>query len=233
MIVTAAGFLLLAALGIRELLTKIQKDARLPLLSTLLFTAIAYLPAQLLGDASHYRDISTAWDRALPLLPVFSLPYLLAYAQWSVFWLLLGKQEAHYRNDILAGEAIGKLICGLCFILLPTTLQRPEVTGTDYFAFLTRLIYKADKPLNLLPSLHCLESWLCIRTAFTMKKLPKGYKPVTVAFSLLVFASTLLIKQHVLVDIPAGILAGELGLLIAAKTKAGRLYELPTTKRIA
>ena len=43
--------------------------------------------------------------------------------------------------------------------------------------------------------------------------------------TLLVFASTLLVKQHVLVDVPAGILAAELGLFLANKCRLGGLIE--------
>ena len=48
---------------------------------------------------------------------------------------------------------------------------------------------------------------------------------VDALMTLLVFASTLLVKQHVLVDVPAGILAAELGLFLANKCRLGGLIE--------
>lgn len=78
---------------------------------------------------------------------------------------------------------------------------------------------------NLLPSIHCLESWLCFRNALRFKGVPRWYLPLTALMTLLVFASTLLVKQHVLVDVPAGILAAELGLFLANKCRLGGLIE--------
>ena len=55
-----------------------------------------------------------------------------------------------------------------------------------------------------------------------MKKMPSWYKPFTLVFSLLVFASTVLLKQHLLIDIAGGILVAEVCIQIAARTKIGR-----------
>ena len=44
-------------------------------------------------------------------------------------------------------------------------------------------------------------------------------------FTLLVFASTVLIKQHFVIDIPAGILAVEIGFLVSDGFKAWRLMD--------
>ena len=80
---------------------------------------------------------------------------------------------------------------------------------------LSSLIYQMDAPVNLFPSIHCLESWCCIHAAFCMKKTPRWYLPVTIVMSLCVFASTLLVKQHVFIDIIGGILVFEAGYFIA------------------
>ena len=47
------------------------------------------------------------------------------------------------------------------------------------------------------------------------RKVPKWYKWVNFVFSLLVCASTVLVKQHVVVDIFAGIAVAEAGLLLS------------------
>ena len=102
-------------------------------------------------------------------------------------------------------------------VLLPTTMERPEVVGTSVFDWLVKFIYHMDAPVNLFPSIHCLESWCCIHAAFEMKKVPNWYKGVTVVMSLGVFASTLLVKQHVLLDMFGGIAVFEAGLLLAGR----------------
>ena len=50
-----------------------------------------------------------------------------------------------------------------------------------------------------------------------MKKTGSWYRYFTLLFSLLVFASTVLIKQHAVVDIIGGVLTAEIGQQIAQK----------------
>lgn len=43
-------------------------------------------------------------------------------------------------------------------------------------------------------------------------------------FAILVFASTLLVKQHLVLDVVTGIAVVEIGLFLARRTGAGRIY---------
>ena len=95
-----------------------------------------------------------------------------------------------------------------------------------------RLVYAGDLPGNLFPSIHCLESWICFRGAIGMKRTPRWYAPAMLVLTLMVFASTLLVKQHVLVDIPAGVLVAEVGLLLSDKLRAGRLLDRMEAARL-
>ena len=81
--------------------------------------------------------------------------------------------------------------------------------------------------MTLCPSIHCLDSWLSWRFLVQCKKVPLWYKWVNFVFSLLVCLSTVLVKQHVIVDIFAGIAVAELGLLLS------RLYYDRKEKRTA
>ena len=54
-----------------------------------------------------------------------------------------------------------------------------------------------------------------MQSALCCRKVPKWYKWVNFVFSLLVCASTVLVKQHVVVDIFAGIAVAEAGLLLS------------------
>ena len=58
---------------------------------------------------------------------------------------------------------------------------------------------------------------MACRAGFWMKRLPRWYRWGGLVMTLLVFASTLLVKQHVLVDIPGGILTAELGLGLSGR----------------
>ena len=119
---------------------------------------------------------------------------------------------------------LAKLMCMVIFLVFPTTMQRANVTGNDFCSQLVQLIYATDRPDNLFPSIHCLESWLCFRGALRVKKVGRLYAPLSFVFALLVFASVVLVKQHVAIDIIGGVAVAELGLLLSNKTGVYRIF---------
>ena len=151
----------------------------------------------------------------LPFVAPFIVFYLLAFVQWVINYVLIARENKAFCYRFVYGDVISKLFCLLFFVLFPTTMERPDVVGTGLFDWLVKFIYHMDAPVNLFPSIHCLESWCCIHAAFAMKKVPNWYKGVTVVMSLGVFASTLLVKQHVLLDMFGGIVVFEAGLFIS------------------
>lgn len=208
-----------------RLSTLIPKYARLPLLAALILNCSAYwLTRPLTGGAAHY-DISVSLDARIPFVPPFIVIYVLAYVQWVVGYIIIARDSEELCYRVLSGEMISKLICCAFFLALPTSMVRPEVTGTDIFSRLTRLIYSLDTPDNLFPSIHCVESWLCFRGAIRAKKVGKAYKAANLIFTLLVFASVVLVKQHLVVDIISGLLVAELGQLLAPAIHADALLK--------
>lgn len=225
---TAALALLLFAFlgGIGFAAVRLAPRAALPpvLLAAAVHFGCYFVPRAFpMGFAPH--NMSLPLDAYLPLWTPMIAVYLLAYVQWTVHWVLLSRQSAALCGRFAAGEILGKLLCAAVFVLYPTTLIRPSLMGGSVFDRVTALIYLLDAPTNLLPSVHCFQSWMCLRLALRAKGLPKWYAPFTAVFSTLVFASTLLVKQHVLLDLPAAILAAETGLLLARATRFDRALE--------
>lgn len=199
--------------------------ARIPLVLLVIINLIVYEGTQFLMLHAKHWDLALPLDARIPFRPAWIVIYILAYLQWAVGFIVISRESCAHCNRVLAGEIIAKFICMLFFIALPTRIERPVVEGSGVFAALTRLIFASDLPGNLFPSIHCLESWICFRGAIGMKRVPRWYAPAMLAFTLMVFASTVLVKQHVLVDIPAGVLVAEAGLLLSDKLRAGRLLD--------
>ena len=199
--------------------------ARIPLVLLVIINLIVYEGTQFLMLHAKHWDLALPLDARIPFRPAWIVIYILAYLQWVVGYVLIARESRAHCNRVLAGEIIAKFICMLFFIALPTRIERPVVEGSGVFAALTRLIFASDLPGNLFPSIHCLESWICFRGAIGMKRVPRWYAPAMLAFTLMVFASTVLVKQHVLVDIPAGVLVAEAGLLLSDKLRADRLLD--------
>ena len=104
----------------------------------------------------------------------------------------------------------------LCYVMLPTTLERPEIAGGGLWNGLMRIVYWVDTPENLFPSLHCSTGWLCWIGLRGRKDLPLRTKLLALILSLLVCASTLTTRQHVMADVVSGVALSEIDYLLAS-----------------
>jgi len=194
---------------------------RLPLLGCVILNFAVYFGTSLFD--LNYVNLVTPADRLIPMIPSAVIVYVLAFPFWVINYILIARENSE-NCGILFGEMAAKLICLLFFLLLPTETDLPRVEGKDFFSWLVRLIYFMDRPVNLFPSIHCLESWLCWRGLFGCKKVCKGYKAFSLVFALMVFASTLLIHQHLIVDVPSAVIVAEIGLFMSRKLQLGERY---------
>lgn len=183
-------------------------------------------------------DMTIKWDAFFPFTPIWIFVYLGTFVFWIYLYTTVAREspEACYR--LVTADFCCKVICLIFFIAMPTTNVRPEVTGTGFLPFVVRFVYWIDAPSNLFPSLHCLIAWLGTRQILEAKKprfrVLNGV--LCVIGSLLVFASTLYTKQHVIVDVFSGVAVAEIGFVIAKYTKLpdviGRINERFMTTRL-
>ena len=210
----------------RHMLEKLlPKYMRKPALIILLVNMLTYFGTRVFTQNLVHHNLSNPVDDMLPLVTAMISVYILAYVQWVAGYVVIGRESRELCYWMYSGEMIAKLICLLCFVFYPTTIDRPEIVGNGIFEQLTRLIYEMDAPDNLFPSIHCLESYVSFRGALYTKKVPVWYKYVMLISTVLVFASTVLVKQHVLVDMLGAVLAVEFGLFVSKKWNLGRIFK--------
>ncbi|HYT90741.1 MAG TPA: dual specificity protein phosphatase family protein [Gemmataceae bacterium] len=148
-------------------------------------------------------DVGTcylAWERAIPFVPIFIIPYMsldLFFA--AAPFLCRDRSEIHLLAKRIA-LAIGISAC--CFLLFPLRYgwARPPVDGLlgPVFGFLTEL----DQPYNLAPSLHI--SLRSIVWAVYGLHLRGAVRRVTGCWFVLIGVSTLLVYQHHVIDVLGG-----------------------------
>ena len=194
----------------------------LPVSLVLLTNLLSFYGSALVNLHRTHYNLTTALDAHIPLTPFFVLFYVLAYVQWVVGFCLIARESRAVCYRLIAGEILAKLCCMVIFLILPTAMERPEITGGGVWNALLRLVYLLDRPVTLFPSIHCLESWFCFRGALYLKKPPQWYPWLSLVMTLLVCASTVLVKQHLAVDIPSALLVAELGLWLSRRLDAGR-----------
>lgn len=200
----------------------IPKYTYIPFALICLSLVAAFYATRLFTTGGAHYDVSLPLDARVPLCTPFIAVYVLAYCQWvAVLWFTT-RESMDLFFQASAAEIVGKIIAIPIFLIFPTAMARPEITGSGFFDDLTRLIYACDSPDNLFPSLHCYDSWLCLRCVCRMKNAPGWFKWANGIFSVLVFASVVLVKQHLLVDILGGIALGEAALAVRRLFRAER-----------
>ncbi len=201
----------------------LPKYAVLPLTAALGLNTLTFNGTRRINKNRKYHDMTTKLDRKIPLKPAWSIIYVLAFVQWIAGYVVAARDGKKTLKRVVGADMIAKSITLGCFLAYPTEMERPaadgpELKGKGFTKWLTRFIYGADAPNNLFPSIHCLESWVVYRSAkYLKKKPPFWYKPVMFVMSVAVFLSTVLLKQHVVADIPAGVAAAEVGYKVMDK----------------
>lgn len=199
--------------------------AILPFIIIIGMNVVTYYGSQLITNHLYHYDVTFLMPNDFPLVPSFIYIYILAYVQWIVGYIIIARENKKVCYEILSAEFIAKFLCLICFFLFPTKMSRPEVFGTGFSIFLTHTVYRLDPAINLFPSIHCLESWMCFRGSQTLKKVKSGYLLGQFIFSFFVILSTILVHQHVWIDVIGGIFVVEVGLYLARKFQTGQIFE--------
>lgn len=213
-------------MNIKKYLKILPGYAYVPLLFGVLFNFIGYFGIQKIMGNLPQHSLAIPLDYKIPFVPEFVYIYIGAYVQWIIGFMMCGRESKEFCYRYMSGEFWAKLISFIIFIILPTTIVRPEVTEGGVTGFLMNFVYNSDAPINLFPSIHCLESWFCFRAAMSQKRCNGIYRVIMGVSSILVFMSVVMVKQHVLVDIIGGILILEIGLYISNRLNLSRFYEM-------
>jgi len=179
--------------------------------------AAYYIPLFLSADVT--RVLSTALDDRIPVIPAFVCIYVAAYPFWVICFLRGAALSKYSAKRLMIADISAKLVCVVCFCLFPCTLKRPELSSLRGFgAWALKVVYFFDKPTNLLPSMHCHLSWLCLRAYLSRegKAFSRTSRIFVAVFACLICVSTLFTKQHVCWDVLAGIAVADLAWLLAS-----------------
>lgn len=196
-----------------------------PLIFVMVWNAMVYYGSRLIMAGAPHCSMELAVDRATPFVPWTIVIYVLCYAFWVVNYILGCRSEIDDGWRMLSTDFLSKGVCLIFFLLLPTALKRPEITGKGFWDQCMRLLYIKDAPDNLFPSIHCLCSWISFIAVRSNKSIPKWYRVFSLVFALLVCVSTLTTKQHVIVDTFAGIIVAEGCYQFTKATEFYKFYE--------
>lgn len=187
----------------------IRLDTILPLLSVFAFNCLIYWGTMWFNAGRHHYDLTTQLDRQVPLLPWTIVIYLGCYLFWIVNYILTGHLDKDDFYRFITADLMSRLLCGIIFVVLPTTNVRPPLPENSLFTPALRWLWEMDQPVNLFPSIHCLVSWMCFIGIRGRKQFPLWYRWFSCLFAIAVFVSTQTTKQHYLVDVAGGVIIAE------------------------
>jgi membrane-associated phospholipid phosphatase len=158
------------------------------------------------GDIAFHVDghrLDIALDRELP----FSPPWVFVYVTFYLFAFspLLYTRRAPWFRRVFAAMGVTMAVTYVVFLVFPTReVLRPTLDGaTGFTMWFLRLVYGGDGGYNCFPSMHVGLSHLA---AWTLRDVDRKVAPWAWALAILISVSTLLLKEHYLVDVVAGAL---------------------------
>lgn len=150
--------------------------------------------------------LSLPIDKYIPLYPPALIPYLIGSFLFVAFpiWTLMYSEKYEFEAYIIS-FLTATIISYIIYLTLPTFVIRPEVHSQDNFSKAIVLLYQNDYPHNAAPSGHTFYTLI----SFLYIKLwnPK-VQGISLAIALLIIASTLLTKQHYVLDVISGLILG-------------------------
>jgi membrane-associated phospholipid phosphatase len=169
------------------------------LVAAILATNALYGP---LNHGPNRIFLRTGLDASIPLVPAFAIPYvsLIPFVGVSLLAMMLFRVRV-YRSAAFS-MIVAWLVSYAAFFFLQSYVERPMVSGNDFFSTLVRRIYASDAPYNDFPSLHTsLSMIIAIHWWYIDRRI--GI-PVAV-WTALIVVSTLLVHQHYVADVAFGI----------------------------
>ena len=169
------------------------------LLIATVFLLSTYLYFPLNKRKAKYYWISP-FEKYIPIISVFVVFYLIHLIMIPLAFLLLWNSAWFY--PFLTSFIIANITASLFWYLFPNGVKRPKLEKNKFFDRVLAILYSKDKyDTNGFPSGHVFGS--VIYSYYLALAFP-ALAPLFVTLGLLVSLSTLLIKQHYIIDFVGG-----------------------------
>ena len=188
------------------------------------FLVLFFTVERLVPEDTAYWVSYISFDDAIPFWEVFVVPYCLWYP-WllatGLFLMFTDKDGfLKYMTFIIAGFTVSLLFCALVpngQNLRPARFERENV-----FIRLLGRIYAVDTCTNVFPSIHVVGCIAGAGAAFRSEKM-RRFRLLSLLLAVLISASTVLVKQHSLLDVIGGAALGTILYLF--------IYVIPWARR--
>ena len=167
-----------------------------------LLSMVAFLLCEAFIDEADCYSVEIFLDSLLPFSEIFVVFYVLWYflILGSLIWFAVFSRRGF--SDFTKHMAICQVIAIVIFIIFPNKQElRPEVMPREnVFSFIVEMIHSADTNTNVCPSLHVCYS-VSLASVWRREARRDTTRVIYKVLAVLVSISTVMIKQHSVVDI--------------------------------
>ena len=187
---------------------------------------VVYTPCFILLEKwtdRNWHIIHCALDDKIPFFEYVIIPYYLWFLFMGIYFIYFffksqGESVRFYSYIITA-----TIITVIIFIVYPSEQQlRPETFPRDNFSCkLVAMLYSSDTPTNVLPSLHVLDTLIAVIAVYESKTFKHRALARIIASvcGFVICISTVLLKQHSMIDVGCAVALTAILYPIFYKTK--------------
>ena len=171
---------------------------------------VSYLLIQRIQGEFH--DMSRPVDKKIPLIPQSVYIYAMWYPLLFFYPIYLYSLSRAVWLVYLMAIGLNVIVSLVIYALYPTSFQRPEPPDSMLSGKILRLLYVLNyKGLNCMPSMHCSQCFIILLSACFCGM--SGVMPAVPAIgvgilAVMIVESTVLTKQHVIMDMLAALPVG-------------------------
>ena len=172
-------------------------------------------------------------DDMIPIVSIFIIPYIWSYIYWAMGPMVVSKCKKEHFTDFMAAVLVACVAGMLILAFFPTYMDRvaeglfvvpQNPTIFDKLRMFWYSLDGSEMAYNLLPSFHCLNSTLCYLGVAGRKEIPLWFRIYSLVITILIYASTVYVKQHYVLDIVTGVILAIVAYIICKKFHWGRMF---------
>lgn len=183
------------------------------------YFAVGYVAINWINEGrSHYYDVALPFESQIPFSSFFIFGYLFVYVSMLYLYLIVDDIEL-WRRAVVAYIVLTTL-CYVVYLVFPVQMVgRPEVSSMIMRTWIDKVVrayFVLDRPYNALPSIHAAYPTLAVLIVWRTAKVGRW---VLLAMTAGIAVSVVLVKQHYVMDIVAGIAAAIIAYVLVLKTE--------------
>ena len=168
----------------------------------------------------NYHIVYSKLDDYIP----FYKPAILIYSSWFLmlvipFVYLLKRKSYDDLYNIIIPMFAAMFISLIIYVIYPTALdiRVTDITGNDICSWIIRKIQGIDAPNNVCPSIHVSTTVIIYNQFRKILKDNKKSKVFFLLWSVGICVSTMLVKQHSIIDVLCGVVLAHVILFVFNK----------------